>query len=239
VTTISNGAFNGCISLAKVNIPNSVINLSNSPFAGCIRLTRLTIPSSVVHLNNIGGHFKFNDIKFRTINPDADFTRDATNKVILDKTGTILLWGFEDTVAIPNTVTSIGQRAFSDCTSLTSITIPDSVTSIGEYAFQKCTSLTSITIPSSVTSIGGSAFYNCTSLTSITIPGSVTSIGSQAFYSCTSLISITSLATTAPTISSYTFWEIKSNGTLTVPAGSTGYDAWMEQLPSGWTLVEQ
>ncbi|MFR6424693.1 MAG: leucine-rich repeat domain-containing protein [Oscillospiraceae bacterium] len=58
-----------------------------------------------------------------------------------------------------------------DCTSLTSVTIPDSVTSIGEYAFSGCTSLTSVTIPDSVTSIGECAFYECTSLTSVTIPG--------------------------------------------------------------------
>ncbi len=79
-------------------------------------------------------------------------------------------------------VTSIGYRAFEDCTGLTSITIPDSVTSIEYQAFYKCTSLTSITIPNSVTSIGDRAFKDCTGLTSITIPDSVTSIGEEAFY---------------------------------------------------------
>ena len=78
-------------------------------------------------------------------------------------------------------VTSIGWRAFENCTGLTSITIPNSVTSIGFDAFNDCYGLTSITIPNSVTSIGKSAFYDCTGLTSITIPNSVTSIGSSAF----------------------------------------------------------
>ena len=64
-------------------------------------------------------------------------------------------------------VTSIGERAFYNCTSLTSVTIPHSVTSIGGWAFSGCTSLTSVTIPDSVTSIGVGAFASCTSLTGI------------------------------------------------------------------------
>jgi hypothetical protein len=93
-------------------------------------------------------------------------------------------------IQIPNSVTSIGDHAFAYCTSLTSIQIPNSVTSIGGWAFYKCTSLTSIQIPNSVTSIGNFAFSGCTSLTSIQIPNSVTSIGDRAFAYCTSLTSI-------------------------------------------------
>ena len=72
-------------------------------------------------------------------------------------------------VIINNGVTSIGNFAFSDCTSLTNITIPNSVTSIGDYAFYGCKSLTRLIIPSSVISIGNFAFCMCTSLTSINV----------------------------------------------------------------------
>ena len=93
-------------------------------------------------------------------------------------------------VVIPESVTKIGESAFSDCSSLTSVTIPEGVTEIGERAFYGCSSLTSVTIPEGVTRIGDWAFKGCSSLTSVTIPESVTRIGDKAFYGCSSLTSV-------------------------------------------------
>ena len=87
-------------------------------------------------------------------------------------------------VTIPNSVTSIGNSAFGNCNGLTSVTIGNYVTSIGNHAFSNCKGLTSVTIPNSVTSIGDSAFAYCSGLTSVTIPNSVTSIGDYAFEGC-------------------------------------------------------
>lgn len=94
-------------------------------------------------------------------------------------------------ITLPNSVTSIDNHAFSNCSSLTSFTIPDSVTSIGQYAFYYCRKLTQITIPDSVTRIEASAFYYCSSLTSINIPDSITKIGSNTFTNCTALTELT------------------------------------------------
>ncbi len=93
-------------------------------------------------------------------------------------------------VTIPDSVTSIGDYAFYYCSKLTNIHIPDSVTSIGKHAFSSCSNLTSVTIPDSVTSIGDFAFFGCTNLTNLHIPDSVTSIGKHAFSSCSNLTSI-------------------------------------------------
>ena len=123
-------------------------------------------------------------------------------------------------ITIPDSVTSIGDSAFSWCISLQSVTIPDSVTSIGYHAFEDCSSLQFVTIPDSVTSIGRGAFWYCSSLQSVTIPDSVTSIGDEAFCGCKSLNSVT-IPDSVTSIGGGAFSGCKSLNSVTIPDSVT------------------
>ena len=132
-------------------------------------------------------------------------------------------------ITIPNSVKSIGYHAFSGCSRLTSITIGNGVESIGESAFEGCSVLTSVTIPNSVTSIGHAAFYNCRGLTSVTIPNSVTSILQETFYSCHNLTSVT-IGNSVTSIGLNAFWGCHSLTDLycyaeKVPTASYSFDS--------------
>ncbi len=123
---------------------------------------------------------------------DTDIVIDTYNGLPITSIGDRAFYYCDSltSVVIGDSVTSIGDGAFYHCDSLTSVEIPDSVTSIGSYAFEYCDSLTSVVIGDSVESIGNSAFYGCDSLTSVVIGDSVTSIGDGAFYYCDSLTSV-------------------------------------------------
>jgi uncharacterized protein (DUF433 family) len=128
-------------------------------------------------------------------------------------------------VIIPDSVTSIGRYAFQQCTKLTSVIIPDSVTSIGEAAFYRCTSLTGITIPSSIKSIGFYVFQECSSLTTINISNGVRSIDFQAFQDCTSLISVT-IPNSVTTIGTSAFQGCSALTSIIIPRSVTVIDWW-------------
>ena len=123
-------------------------------------------------------------------------------------------------LVIPDSVTNIGDYAFSSCRSLTDIVIPDSVTNIGDYAFWNCRSLTNIVIPNSVTSIGDNAFEYCFSLSNLIIPDGVTSIGDGAFVGCTSLSSVV-IPDSVSCIGNNAFWGCESLTDIVIPNSVT------------------
>ncbi len=163
--------------------------IGNYVFAYCTSLTSLTIPSSV---SKIGESTLIVCTALSSIIVDSENkvydSRDNCNAIIESATNKLIA-GCKATT-IPNTVTTIGDHAFHNCSELTSVTIPNSVREIGAYAFYYCRGLTSVTIPNSVAKIGLNAFYECRGLTSLSIPSSVTEIDLNAFSYCTGLSSI-------------------------------------------------
>ena len=190
VTSIEGSAFGNCSLLTSVTIGNSVTSIGEMAFRGCKGLTSIIIPNSVTSI----GSEAFSECSGLTsvVVEEGNTMYDSRENcnALIETASNTLITGCKNTI-IPNSVTSIGIRAFSDCSGLTSITIPNSVTSIGDGAFSYCSGLTSITIPNSVTSIGDGAFSYCYGLTSITIPNTVTSIGNLVFSGCSKLTSIT------------------------------------------------
>ena len=180
VTFIGDSAFANCTNLASITIPDSVTTIKEHAFKNCTGLTSITIPRSVTFI----GDGAFTNTPWLS-------TKQNDNPLVV--VNSILIDGSTATgdVSILDGVTTIGDKAFYNCTGLTSVTIPGSVTTIGSGTFSGCTGLTDITIPGSVTTIGSSAFGGCTNLTSIDIHEGVTTIGSSAFSGCTGLTSIT------------------------------------------------
>ena len=212
VTIIGDHAFRWCYSLTSITIPNSVMSIGVRALSHCTSLTSITIPNSVTSIGfgafdhcslisiiipnsvtSIGENaFRASEFLESIFVESGNTTYDSRencNAIIETATNTLIL-GCQNTV-IPNSVTSVGDYAFRNCSSMTSIEIPNSVTSIGKNAFSDCSSLASIIIPNSVESIGYRAFYSCSSLTSVTIPNNVTSIGGVTFFGCTSLCFVT------------------------------------------------
>ena len=192
VTTIGELAFSDCSSLTSVTIPNSVTTIGKDAFESCRGLTSVTIPDSVTTIGDCPFSRCSSLTNIYVAFGNSNYSSE--NGVLFNKNKSILIQyptGNQRTeYAIPNSVTTIGTRAFYYCMGLTSVTIPDSVITIGGSAFISCDSLTSVTIPNSVTTIGDRAFAFSAGLTSVTIPDSVTTIGDCPFSGCISLTNI-------------------------------------------------
>lgn len=189
VTTIGNAAFRDS-SVTSVTIPASVTEIGSNAFAGCTNLTSVTYGGDWRNLTIQSGNPAVEDAVNAQLF-DFEFTPDNTAVIVTN----YKYKGTAADVTIPSRykgkpVTAINNAAFPN-SAVTSVTIPDSITSIPDAAFVNCSKLTNISIPNSVTYIGFSAFSSCTSLKSITLPSSLSTIGNSAFAGCPSSMTVT------------------------------------------------
>ena len=217
VASIGDWAFSDCTSLSNIVIPDSVTGIGKGAFNGCSFLECISIPKSVICLN--GNPFSGWKGKLECLSPNFIYEDDVLFNINKSEIISFRNQKIESYI-IPDSVTSIGDGAFSSCTSLSSIVIPDSVPSIGDWAFSDCTSLSNIVIPNSVTSIGEGAFSSCTSLSNIVIPDSVTRIGNFAFSNCTSLSNIV-ISDSVTNIGDDVFYQCSSLTSVVIPNSVT------------------
>ena len=239
VTSIGDYAFDNCTSLSTISIPNSVTSIGDSAFYVCVSLTAITVS---------GGNANYS----------------SENGILFNKDKTTLLRypaGKTDTsYTVPDSVTTLGNRAFERCSSLSSVSIHNGVTSIGSDVFEGCDSLTTITVS------GGNANYSSengvlfnkdkTTLlkypagkddTSYTVPGSVTSIRVSAFSGCVSLSSVT-IPNGVKSIGEFAFEDCVSLSSISLPDSITsigiGAFGWCISLssvtiPNGVTSIRE
>jgi hypothetical protein len=198
--TSGNGIFDGCTSLASVDLSYvSIVGAYN--FEGCTALATVTRSAdygaatisqyvfegctalSSVQLENVA----FTYLSGKTTKASTNIFDGCTSltNMAFEKNKE----GYTNYIVCSTTLTALPNYMFNGCSSLSDIALPSGLTSIGTYAFKNCAAITEFTIPTTVTTIGANAFQY-SGITSVTIPASVTSMGNSVFANCASLTTV-------------------------------------------------
>ena len=153
VTIIGATAFENCVSVPAITIPNTVTTIASLAFAYCYALTSITIPDSVTSIGS-SAFENCNGLTSITIPNNVTSIAPTTFAQCIGLTS----------ITIPDSITSIDWLAFYGCTSLTSVTIGSSVTTIGDSTFQGCTKLSTVQFLGGAPTVGMKTFPSLTPL---------------------------------------------------------------------------
>lgn len=193
IIKIDDLVFSGCTSLKNVVLPEGLKKIGKAAFKNCVSLTTVSIPSTVIYLST--DLFRgCKGMKSIVVHPKNRYyksepnKRDGSDHVLFNKNKSMIIAypasSREVQYDIPDSVTTISDWTFSECSKLNRISIPDSVDEIGEGAFCNCKLLDELIIPDSVERIDDCAFRGCESLERILIPKSVVELGWGIFDEC-------------------------------------------------------
>ena len=232
------GAFEDCISLESIVIPNSVTEMNASSFRGCTSLKEITLSKALLH---IGSHCFQNCENLTSIVIPNNVSSLGANmfsgckslqSAVLGKgittMGNELFKGCSalKEVTIEKGCGLIAAMTFQNCTSLTTISIPGSVEYLGYASFKGCTSLKSVKIDKGLITLygnyngstGSGTFEDCTALEDVVLPSSITTINASVFRNCSSLKRFTIEATVLPEMGTNVFQKSSiTEATLYVP----------------------
>ncbi len=174
VVSIGRYAFDSCINITGIVLPATVIDIQMYAFENCSSLTSITIPKSVTSIDTsvFNTCAKLTGIWVDKAN--TVYSSDAFGVLFSKDKSTLLRapMALADPYTIPDSVKTIGDRAFYGCVNLTEITIPDGITTLDWHIFSNCTGLKTIILPKSITSIGYEVFRGCTNLEVVCYKGS-------------------------------------------------------------------
>ncbi|MEE1124632.1 MAG: leucine-rich repeat protein [Acutalibacteraceae bacterium] len=188
VKEIGDYAFANCDGFTEFTIPDTIIKVGNYTWGNCSKLVTLNLGKEV---SNFTAHTITDSANLVNIVASKDSVHYATiDGCLYSKDLTKLIRvgrGYEKDYVLPNSVTSIGEYAFSYCKKLPSVTLTNNIVSIEKYAFDHCTKITSVDIGDKVENLGEYAFRGCTALKSIDLGKKLTGIDQYCFYNCNSL----------------------------------------------------
>lgn len=243
VTKIGEDAFQDNTTITSVTIPANVTEIGSNAFADCTNLTSVTYGGDWSNLTIQSGNPAVEDavnaqlfdfvftpdntaviVRYKGTAADVTIPSRYKGKPVTAINNAVFPNSAVTSVTIPDSVTSIHDVSFFNCSQLTNISIPNSVTYIGYAAFSYCTSLKSITLPSSLSTISRALFSGCSQLTTIHIPDSVSSIQFYAFHDCENLETIR-IPVSVTSIRDFAFDGCPSSMTVTYSGSKTQWDA--------------